>query len=165
MYQNLQQLKTLSYEELSVHKKNADETKAELEALKAKGGKAWTQELQEKLNEVTLFLVDLEEVLEEKEALQVEEPEQKGSYVPQKGTEKMGSYVPQKGTEKMVHLSIVQGRRFNPMSGKEESAPYIQMFTFPEWQLFKKHFVSLGYSIMSVLHDPYGEAAEFVVKQ
>lgn len=153
MYQNLQQLKTLSYEELGVHKKNAGETKAELEALKAKGGKAWTQELQEKLNEVTLFLVDLEEVLEEKEALQVEEPEQ------------MGSYVPQKGTEKMVHLSIVQGRRFNPMSGKEESAPYIQMFTFPEWQLFKKHFVSLGYSIMSVLHDPYGEAAEFVVKQ
>lgn len=153
MYQNLQQLRTLSYEELGVHKKNAGETKAELEALKAKGGKAWTQELQEKLNEVTLFLVDLEEVLEEKEALQVEEPEQKGSYVPQKGT------------EKMVHLSIVQGRRFNPMSGKEESAPYIQMFTFPEWQLFKKHFVSLGYSIMSVLHDPYGEAAEFVVKQ
>lgn len=153
MYQNLQQLKTLSYEELGVHKKNAGETKAELEALKAKGGKAWTQELQEKLNEVTLFLVDLEEALEEKEALQVEESEQKESYVPQKGT------------EKMVHLSIVQGRRFNPMSGKEESAPYIQMFTFPEWQLFKKHFVSLGYSIMSVLHDPYGEAAEFVVKQ
>ena len=153
MYQNLQQLRTLSYEELGVHKKNAGETKAELEALKAKGGKAWTQELQEKLNEVTLFLVDLEDVLEEKEALQVEEPEQKGSYVPQKGT------------EKMVHLSIVQGRRFNPMSGKEESAPCIQMFTFPEWQLFKKHFVSLGYSIMSVLHDPYGEAAEFVVKQ
>ena len=153
MYQNLQQLRTLSYEELGVHKKNAGETKAELEALKAKGGKAWTQELQEKLNEVTLFLVDLEEVLEEKEALQVEKPEQKGSYVPQKGT------------EEMVHLSIVQGRRFNPMSGKEESAPYIQMFTFPEWQLFKKHFVSLGYSIMSVLHDPYGEAAEFVVKQ
>lgn len=160
MYQNLQQLKTLSYEELGVHKKNAGETKAELEALKAKGGKAWTQELQEKLNEVTLFLVDLEEALEEKEALQVEESEQKESYVPQKE-----SYTPQKGTEKMVHLSIVQGRRFNPMSGKEESAPYIQMFTFPEWQLFKKHFVSLGYSIMSVLHDPYGEAADFVVKQ
>ena len=153
MYQNLQELKTLNYEELSVHKKNAGETKAELEALKAKGGKAWTQELQEKLNEVTLFLVDLEEALEEREALQVEESEQKVFYVPQKGT------------EKMVHLSIVQGRRFNPMSGKEESAPYIQMFTFPEWQLFKKHFVSLGYSIMSVLHDPYGEAAEFVVKQ
>lgn len=156
MYQNLQELKTLTYEELGTHKKSAGETKAELEALKAKGGKAWTQELQEKLNEVTLFLVDLEEVLEEREALQtlqVEESEQKGFYVPQKGT------------EKMVHLSIVQGRRFNPMSGKEESAPYIQMFTFPEWQLFKKHFVSLGYSIMSVLHDPYGEAAEFVVKQ
>ena len=78
MYQNLQQLKTLSYEELSVHKKNADETKAELEALKAKGGKAWTQELQEKLNEVTLFLVDLEEVLEEKRLYKLKNPNRRG---------------------------------------------------------------------------------------
>lgn len=153
MYQNLQQLKALSLDEIEACKKDAAKTKAELEALKAKGGKAWTEELQEKLNEVTLFMVDIEEAMDEKVASQVEESEQ------------MGSYVPQKGTEKMVHLSIVQGRRFNPMSGKEVSAPYIQMFTFPEWQLFKKHFVSLGYSIMSVLHDPYGEAAEFVVKQ
>ena len=153
MYQNLQQLKALSYEELKIHKKNAGETKAELEALKTKGGKAWTQELQEKLNEVTLFLVDLEEAIEEKEALEVEE------------TEPKGSYVPQKGTEKMVHLSIVQGRRFSPTTGKELSKPYVQKFTFAEWQLFKKNFKGLGYSIINVLHDPYGEAEDYVVKE
>lgn len=152
MYQNLQQLKAMSLDEIEAHKKEAIATKAELEALKAKGGKAWTDESQEKLNEVTLFLVDLEEAMEEKEALQVQE------------TKQTESYVPQKGTEKMVHLSIVRGRRFNPTTGKEESKAYIQLFTFPEWQLFKKHFRSLGYSIMAVLHDPYGEAADLVVK-
>lgn len=149
MYQNLQQLKSHSLEEIKAYKEDAIKTKTELEAAKAKGGKAWTDKLQEELDEVVLFLVDVDEVIEEKLATAE--------------TEKF-SYVPQKGTEKMVHLSIVHGRRFNPMTGKEESAPYTQLFTFPEWQLFKKHFRGLGYSIMAVLHDPYGEAAELVTK-
>ena len=149
MYQSLQQLKSHSLEEIKAYKEDAIKTKAELEAAKAKGGKAWTDKLQEELDEVVLFLVDVDEVIEEKLATaETEKP----------------SYVPQKGTEKMVHLSIVHGRRFNPMTGKEESASYTQLFTFPEWQLFKKHFRGLGYSIMAVLHDPYGEAAELVTK-
>ena len=149
MYQNLQQLKAHSLEEIKAYKEDAIKTKAELEAAKAKGGKAWTEKQQEELDEVVLFLVDVDEVIEEKLAsAETEKP----------------SYVPQKGTEKMVHLSIVHGRRFNPMTGKEESAPYTQLFTYPEWQLFKKHFRGLGYSIMAVLHDPYGEAAELVTK-
>lgn len=153
MYQNLQQLKAHSLEEIKAYKEDAIKRKAELEGLKAKGGKAWTDELQEELDEAVLFLVDVDEVIEEKLAEASQKTEAKAS-----------SYVPQKGTEKMVHLSIVKGRRFNPMTGKEESAPYTQLFTFPEWQLFKKHFRSLGYSIMTVLHDPYGEAAELVTK-
>lgn len=149
MYQNLQQLKSHSLEEIKAYKEDAIKTKAELEAAKAKGGKAWTEKQQEELDEVVLFLVDVDEVIEEKlAAAETEKP----------------SYVPKKGTEKMVHLLIVRGRRFNPMTGKEESNPYPQMFTFPEWQLFKKHFRSLGYSIMEVLHDPYGEAKDLVIK-
>ena len=152
MYQNLQQLKAHSLEEIKAYKEDAIKTKTELEALKAKGGKAWTDKLQEELDEVVLFLVDVDEVIEEKLASEkVKEAE-------------APAYVPKKGTEKMVHLSIVRGRRFNPMTGKEESSPYTQLFTYPEWQLFKKHFGSLGHSIMKVLHDPYGEAAEFVIK-
>lgn len=152
MYQNLQQLKAHSLEEIKAYKEDAIKRKAELEDLKAKGGKAWTDKLQEELDEAVLFLVDVDEVIEEKLASE----KAKETEVP--------AYVPQKGTEKMVHLSIVKGRRFNPMTGKEESTPYTQLFTFPEWQLFKKHFRSLGYSIMAVLHDPYGEAAELVTK-
>ena len=64
----------------------------------------------------------------------------------------------------MVHVSIERGRRFKPMTGKEESPAYTQMFTFAEWQLFKKTYKGLGYTIMAALHDPYGDAAELVQK-
>lgn len=149
---DLQQLKGLDLEALKTHEAEASARKAELESLKAKGGKNWSDQLQEELDEVVLFLVDLDEVIEEKQATTKTE-----SAAP--------SYVPEKGTENMVHLSVVHGRRFNPNTGKEESKPYIQLFTFPEWQLFKKNFARLGYAIMDVLHDPYGDAKELVVKK
>lgn len=150
MYQkmDLQQLQTHSLEEIKVYKNNAAVRKAELESIKVKGGKAWTANMQEELDELVLFLVDVEEVIDQK---MLEEP--------------ATIYIPKQGTEDMVHLSIVRGRRYNPMTGKEMSSPYIQKFTFSEWQLFKKNFKGLGYTIMAVLHDPYGEAKDFVYKK
>ena len=115
----------------------------ELEALKVKGGKAWTPELQEELDSLALLLVDVDDAIEEKAKAKT-------------------SYTPESGTEQMVHLSIVQGRRFNPLTGKEESKAFTQLFTFGEWQLFKKHYKSLGFTVLTVLHDPYGDAAEIV---
>ena len=152
MYQkmDLQQLQSHSLEEVKAYKKQAVARKSELEALKAKGGKAWTSELQEELDDIALFLVDIDEVIEEKSSASK--------------TQAKGGYTPKPGTEKMVHLSIVCGRRFNPMTGKEESPAYTQMFTFAEWQLFKNNFKGLGYTIMAALHDPYGDAAELVQK-
>lgn len=146
----LQQLQALSLEDVKSYKKKAVERKAELEAAKAKGGKAWTSDLQEELDEVVLFLVDVDDVIKEKSSASK--------------TQAKSGYTPKPGTEKMVHLSIVRGRRFNPMTGKEESPAYTQMFTFAEWQLFKKTYKSLGYTIMAALHDPYGDAAELVQK-
>ena len=146
----LQQLQALSLEDIKSYKKKAVERKAELEAAKAKGGKAWTSDLQEELDEVVLFLVDVDDVIEEKQKEATSTTKNK--------------YVVKPGTEKMVHLSIVRGRRFNPMTGKEESPAFTQMFTFAEWQLFKKAHKGLGYTIMAVLHDPYGDAAELVQK-
>ncbi len=147
----LQQLQALSLEDVKSYKKKAIERKAELEAAKAKGGKAWTSDLQEELDEVVLFLVDVDDIIEEK-------------IIGIKKTQAKSNYTPKPGTEKMVHLSIVRGRRFNPMTGKEESPAYTQMFTFAEWQLFKKTYKGLGYTIMAALHDPYGDAAELVQK-
>ena len=146
----LQQLQALSLEDIKSHKKKAVERKAELEAAKAKGGKAWTSNLQEELDEVVLFLVDIDDIIEEKSSVSEVQVE--------------SNYTPEPGTEKMVHLSIVHGRRFNPMTGKEESPAYTQMFTFAEWQLFKNTYKGLGYTIMAVLHDPYGDAKELVQK-
>lgn len=148
MYQkmDLQQLQGHNLEEVKAYKKQAAARKSELEALKTKGGKAWNDELQDELNDIALFLVDVDDVIEEKVKKEKE------------------AYIPKPGTEKMVHLSLVQGRRFNPNTGKEESKPFTQMFTFAEWQLFKNHFKGLGYAIIAVLHDPYGDAAKFVTK-
>ena len=146
----LQQLQALSLEDVKSYKKKAVESKAELEAAKAKGGKAWTSDLQEELDEVVLFLVDVDDVIEEK--------------LSASKTQAKSGYTPKPGTEKMVHLSLVRGRRFNPLTGEEESKVFTQLFTFAEWQLFKNNFKGLGYTIMEVLHDPYGDAAELVVK-
>lgn len=144
----LQQLQKLSLADIKAHKESVLKRKTELEALKAKGGKTWTQALQDELDDIAVYLVDVDEMIDEK----MLEPEAQTGYVPKPGT------------EKLVHLSLVKGRRFNPMTGKEESQPFTQMFTFAEWQLFKNHFKGLGYTILSVLHDPYGEAEKLVTK-
>lgn len=146
----LQQLRALSLEDVKSYKKKAVERKAELEAAKAKGGKAWTSDLQEELDEVVLFLVDVDDIIEEKSSALK--------------TQAKSDYTPKPGTEKMVHLSLVRGRRFNPLTGEEESKVFTQLFTFAEWQLFKNNFKGLGYTIMAALHDPYGDAAELVTK-
>ena len=129
--------------ELLKLKEAAEKRQAELENIKADGKKEWTPELQKELEEVTLQIVDFDEALAEKEA---------------------STYKPAPGEEKMLHLKIVRGRRFNPNTGKEESDPYVQKFTFAEWQIFKRNMASLGYHVLEVLHDPYNEASEFISK-
>lgn len=143
----LQELQNSTFATLKKVYYNATARKRELESAKAAGGAAWTEALQSELDDTTIYIVDIEEVLDEKSA-----------------SADSISYEVKAGAEKMIHLSIVKGRRFNSMTGKEESKPFIQIFTFSEWQLFKKNFVGLGYSIMNVLHDPYGEAEKYVVK-
>lgn len=140
----LQQLQALSLDDVKAYKVNANARKTELEAIKAKGGKDWTSDLQDELNDIALILVDVDDVIEQK----MLEP----------------SYTVKPGTENMVHVRIVRGRRFNPLTGKEESSSYVQMFTYGEWQLFKNTFAGLGYTILAALHDPYGDAAKLVTK-
>lgn len=146
----LQQLQALSLAELKAQKDEASKRKTALEALKAKGNKSWTQTMQDELDDLALYIVDIDDAIEEKQNEATSTAE--------------NQYVVKPGTEKMVHLSLVRGRRFNPLTGKEESKPFIQLFTFAEWQLFKNNFKGLGYTIMAALHDPYGDAAELVTK-
>lgn len=112
-------------------------------AAKIANEKAFTKNQQDRLNEVTEEIVDVEEQIE----LAGDEPAE--------------SPVP-KGTEKMVHILIATGNRFDPKTGKEINKPQRQAFTYGEWQLFKKNFQRLGYIITKVIHDPYGEVSQFV---
>ena len=120
--------------------------KAKLEAIQAKQPEKWTSQLQAKLDETIGEIADIDEEIAAENVVGESE------------------YTPAKGTEKLVHLSIIRGRRFNPITGNEESTPYIQMFTYGEFQLFKKNAKLLGYSVLKVLHDPYLEASEMIVK-
>lgn len=144
----LQELQNSTVDALKQAHIAAKAHQADLQKLKSSKDERWTEAMQEDLDATALYIVDIEDVLEEKTSSAIN-----------------GEYEPKAGTEKLVHLSIVKGRRFNPMTRKEESKPYTQLFTFAEWQLFKKNFKGLGYFIMKVLHDPYGEAKDFVVKE
>lgn len=73
-------------------------------------------------------------------------------------------YVPAEGTEDMVHLKVANGRRFDPATGKELSKPFTQMFTASEWRVFKEHHKRIGLHIIEVLHDPLGEAHNYVTE-
>lgn len=141
---NLQQLQKRSLDELKKQKQEVKDRQTALMILKEKGGTDWNESLQEELDNTALSLVDIDEVIKAK------------------STKKDSSYELLPGTEQMVHLSVIQGYRFNPVTGKEESRAYTQIFTFSEWQLFKKNYKSLGYTIKAVLHDPYGDAQALV---
>lgn len=84
---------------------------------------------------------------------------------PSKTTEEAKApYTPEEGTDNLLHLLLVKGRRFNPNTGDEISKPFIQMFTYPEWQVFKKNYVGLGLAVQKVLHDPFDEAESYLAK-
>lgn len=130
--------------ELQAHQMEALQRKAKLEEKKAKDAKNWTEEEQDALDELVMYLVDVEELLEA--AAKTE-------------------YVPDKGTEKLLHLVISETRRFDPKTGKSLNRDRKQLFSYSEWRVFKKNFTRLGYIIVKVLHDPYNEAHEFVAKE
>ena len=144
----------MSLEEVAKIKANAKAAKTDLEKQK-KSNKDWNDEKQNELDECVEFLVDLDDYIEarkEREAAQEESSPEAPSTVPA-------------GTEKCVHLMIVKGQRYDANTGKKLVKAMPQIFTFAEWQLFKKSFRNLGYTIEKVLHDPYGEAAQYVEKE
>lgn len=125
----------MTREQLEDYRSKALNLKQQLESLKEQGGEKWTKSMQDKFNAVVLTLVDVDNVITEYDKV----------------------YHPKPGTEKMVHVSLIRGRRFNPNTGKEESEPFVQVFTYPEWQLFKKCHMNLGIAINEILHNPYTE--------
>ena len=129
--------------------KELSSEKAQLLQAKKANEKAFTKEQQARLNEVTEAVVDMEEQIEL--APEDEAPEAKKYEVP-------------KGTEKLVQVKLSTGNRFDPKTGKEISKPVPQMFNYGEWELFKKNYKLLGYTITEVMNDPFKDATPLIGK-
>ena len=105
---------------------------------KTKAPSKFTKEQQARLDSIAEQIIDLEEQIE----LAGDEQTESG-------------YKPAPGTEKLVHVSIIRGRRFDENTGKEISEPYVQMFTYGEYENFKKNASMIGYTIVKVLYNPF----------
>lgn len=119
---------------------------------KGKLGDKFTKAQQKELDEATEAIVDLEEQIE----LAPDDKADAGKAATVAAVAK--------GTEKMVQLELSYGVRYDSKTGKEINHPVKQSFTFGEWQLFKKNYKRLGYTIVAVINDPYNDATELIDK-
>lgn len=61
-----------------------------------------------------------------------------------------------------VVVMVAFGDRFSKRTGKEVNPPQKRYFSFGEWQVFKQNYKLLGYSVTSVISDPFGDAAGLI---
>ena len=118
-----------------------------LQAKKA-NEKAFTKEQQDRLSEVTEAIVDLEEQIE---------------LAPDDNV-KAEKSAAAKSTNDLVHVMLSTGNRYDSKTGKEINKPIPQMFNYGEWQLFKKNYKLLGYTITGVINDPFNDATPLINK-
>lgn len=65
-------------------------------------------------------------------------------------------------SDKAVVVMVAFGDRFSKRTGKEVNPPKKRYFSFGEWQVFKQNYKLLGYSVTSVINDPFGDAAGLI---
>lgn len=65
-------------------------------------------------------------------------------------------------SDKAVVVMVAFGDRFSKRTGKEVNPPRKRYFSFGEWQVFKQNYKLLGYSVTSVINDPFGDAAGLI---
>lgn len=61
-----------------------------------------------------------------------------------------------------VVVMVAFGDRFSKRTGKEVNPPQKRYFSFGEWQVFKQNHKLLGYSVTSVINDPFGDATGLI---
>ena len=132
--------------------KELSSEKEQLLQAKKANEKAFTKEQQARLSKVTEDIVDLEEQIELAPA----------DEAPKAAT--TAKYEVPKGTEKLVQVKLSTGNRYDPKTGKEINKPVPQMFNYGEWQLFKKNYKLLGYTITEVMNDPFKDATPLIGK-
>ena len=119
-------------------------------------GESWTPEQQSELdglNEALKLLGHVEEQPEEEQPTPAEAEKK-----PAKG------FKPSAREKNKVILKIRRGTKFDPNTGKPLGTPYKQAFSYGEWVNFSKNYDKLGYAVLEVLYDPYGEATKMFNK-
>ena len=139
-------------EQLQQELKELSSEKEQLLQAKKADEKAFTEEQQARLSKVTEDIIDLEEQIELAPA----------DEAPKTAT--TAEYEVPKGTEKLVHVKLSTGNRYDPKTGKEINKPVPQTFNYGEWQLFKKNYKLLGYTIVEVMNDPFKDATPLIDK-
>lgn len=139
-------------EQLQQELKELSSEKEQLLQAKKADEKAFTNEQQARLSKVTEDIIDLEEQIELAPA----------DEAPKTAT--TAEYEVPKGTEKLVHIKLSTGNRYDPKTGKEINKPVPQTFNYGEWQLFKKNYKLLGYTIVEVMNDPFKDATPLIDK-
>ena len=67
-------------------------------------------------------------------------------------------------TATTAEYEVPKGTGYDPKTGKEINKPVPQMFNYGEWQLFKKNYKLLGYTIVEVMNDPFKDATPLIDK-
>lgn len=99
---------------------------------------------QQRLSDVTVLILEDEELVEAEKALAAEKKAQK---------EKKKEYEVPVGEEGYFHVSQWKGDRFDPRTGKEVASKTVQKYSPADFANFKKYAPSLGYTI-EILHEP-----------
>ena len=110
----------------------------------------FTKKQQEQLDAIAEKVIDLEEQIE-----LAEDEKSTEVQLGEKSTEAPSGYTPEPGTEHLVHLKIIRGHRYDENTGKELSTPYVQTFSYAEYQNFMKKASLIGYTVVEELYNPY----------
>jgi hypothetical protein len=156
--QQLEEVK-VGLEQTKIKKEALLKRKAEIDAIREKGGNGWTDELQKELENVANNITELEsaEVGLQAAVAKLEKAVEKETDVVSEA-----GYVCPTGKEKMVHLLLQEGKRYSATTGKLIAEPFVQYFSRAEFELFKNSYKNLGFSVLKVLYDPYGEASKLL---
>ena len=134
---------------------------------KEESGENWTPEQQKDLdglNEALRLLGEDPEPQPQPEPQPEPQPQPEKKKPTEAEKKPAKGFVPSERDKRKVFLRIRKGTKFDPNTGKPIGVPYVQAFTYGEWNNFKANYQKLGYTVLEVLYDPYGEAEKIFNK-
>ena len=152
---------SMSKKQLSEQIKQLSARKEQL--LKLKASEQLSEQEQQELDSIAENLFDLEEQLEKLESNNEPKAEPKTEPKAQPKAESKAQpkkkLADEQSRDEVVVLELLVGKRYDADTGKEINHPFRQTYNWSEWQNFKTYYGRCGYKIISVVNDPWGDAA------